>query len=1232
MRSRSGPKQLRMEYWPTEYGEKARTNKKGKRRTDAKGPTTEDESDSRAYPLVEQGSVAAASLIRDGRKTEWAFLGMNDSGRRLYAKGSPVKIFPATFLKALATPRLSNKQKAEQGAHFLRTHYPDVDIASELIRGELAEDAHRTSELLTLHPYCGNKLALITCSERTRRKSAYLAFPVGPTGCDLNVSPLPFSRRDHVTFKPSAKAVKTFDTPIDQIIGYGGDIHEAFQGTYMAIRTAGSTHVAKLECEASGSEDLSLRTLANWTRLHTDSRHIVDLAFPPSLSAKYVSILAVTDHGRIYQCSADPQRSAAPPHAPNDAFWRIMSTAEAYSLLLLSSSTLSLVDFRSKSESLKLFTSTHAPLTSVEAPGADHMVRVVTTNELVWIDERFPRKPMFGWKHRRQKDRTLQLHTMRFQNGPLTFMTSSKNSLVTVYDVAREESGLPRIATPAYSLSPFTLGREQCIDSAFVRHPSDTGDESVLLIQLSDRGSIHRLDLSLADAQEYTGRTHIWSHEVQQLDSKTANLGTEYGQLSGRMFNELDLEPVSQRIFALDHESSTGSGEALYNTLEGMQFFWNTLDEPVNNMLTILDVVIRSGSEPDDPDRTVFFAGSELNSGRGFRALIQQRIPLAQLATQSAWHNNILSTVHGVLPELSSSPEVTFERLKSHDLQLDDYRTGSSIRREIEAREQLTLDLSLCMDVYSPHPIKPTPEFCGNAEDEAFETMSRATEAMSIGVPEPPPVHFGFLRPGLDKGNDHYAEDKDGYETKLDHPLGVRLLLKDWDVGADPQNYVHYDPYGLAGVAAPRPVRHTPIDHAVFRPSQQSQSQRAPPVIAATTTMAPPSVVSSQPSRVVPDTHWQSQGYSMTSRDTPRMGSQAGLQHHPPDGSQSQDTPMPSTQVLPGPFGGRPLLKKKPSVVPADELESTGQPFNILFDSAARNEYLRRNKSVVCAISASYVSTFAGYPVYREEGVIGFYRGLWIPLITISFVRAASFTIYTRTKEYCRDHNLFMRNNLIDAATTGGLGGALSGSLISIGSTPFELIKVRRQLEYSIAESQGQRIAKPPNTMQAVREIYRNNGVKGLYTGFKLHCLRDTLGTSLYFFEYDGLRHIMGRLPSGEQGPSPSWMPIHSSLVPFLCGSLAGVSSWALIYPLDVVKTKVQQRALAGTPPRGVGETLHRLIRGPDPNAPRSIPQGMTRIYRGLGVSALRSVTTHGLLWTLFDVTASYIDNLPYDD
>ena len=130
------------------------------------------------------------------------------------------------------------------------------------------------------------------------------------------------------------------------------------------------------------------------------------------------------------------------------------------------------------------------------------------------------------------------------------------------------------------------------------------------------------------------------------------------------------------------------------------------------------------------------------------------------------------------------------------------------------------------------------------------------------------------------------------------------------------------------------------------------------------------------------------------------------------------------------------------------------------------------------------------------------------------------------------------------------------------------------------------------------------------------------------------------------------------------------------------MKTKVQQRALAGERYRGVFETLTRLIRGkfmiptftvikdiihpaplpvfaflgslhpvsrihcpelikensnlgssfmlgPDPQNPKPLLAGIGRLYRGLGVSAVRSITTHGLLWTFFDLVSNYIDRLP---
>jgi len=262
--------------------------------------------------------------------------------------------------------------------------------------------------------------------------------------------------------------------------------------------------------------------------------------------------------------------------------------------------------------------------------------------------------------------------------------------------------------------------------------------------------------------------------------------------------------------------------------------------------------------------------------------------------------------------------------------------------------------------------------------------------------------------------------------------------------------------------------------------------------------------------------------------------------------------------------------------------------------------------------------------IYREEGISGFFRGIWIPLMSVSLIRATTFTIYDRTTEHFRRQDYLNRNSLVDAALTGGISGAMAGAVIAFGNAPFELVKIRRQLEYTIAASKGIHLSQPPGTLDSVREIVRTHGLIGLYIGFRPHFV----GTALYFLKYDAMRHYLGRSRSGVQGPTPHWLPIHSSLIPFLCGSVAGVSSWGITYPLDVVKTKLQQRALAnGTVPT-VWETFHRIFRGPYPNAPQPTTAGIRRIYRGLGLSSIRSVINHGLLWTFYDIVANYIDRL----
>ncbi|CCF53988.1 hypothetical protein NDA11_000870 [Ustilago hordei] len=343
------------------------------------------------------------------------------------------------------------------------------------------------------------------------------------------------------------------------------------------------------------------------------------------------------------------------------------------------------------------------------------------------------------------------------------------------------------------------------------------------------------------------------------------------------------------------------------------------------------------------------------------------------------------------------------------------------------------------------------------------------------------------------------------------------------------------------------------------------------------------------------------------------------------------------------------------------------------------DDFLLRNRTLVTAGTASLVSTAASFPfdsvksrlqvrdypsiwacaksVVREEGVRGFFRGVTIPLITISFVRTSSFSIYYNTKAHLHRQNIFSDSSrLVHTALSGTAGGATSGIIISCGSAPFELVKVQRQLEYLIAVQKGL-IKKQPTTegaaqgrargavfvpqsgFQAAANIYRNfGGLKGFYMGFPLHIARDTFGTALYFGFYDSIRALVTRHSKNDSSSrAPCLYGIPGPVVSFLSGSSAGILSWFIVYPVDLIKTKVQRDALAGNPKlfSGWQVFLHMIKERPPIQADVNTKEGVggnkrmlktdtflarfLRLYRGLGVSALRSFISHGLTWTLIE-------------
>lgn len=340
------------------------------------------------------------------------------------------------------------------------------------------------------------------------------------------------------------------------------------------------------------------------------------------------------------------------------------------------------------------------------------------------------------------------------------------------------------------------------------------------------------------------------------------------------------------------------------------------------------------------------------------------------------------------------------------------------------------------------------------------------------------------------------------------------------------------------------------------------------------------------------------------------------------------------------------------------------------------NQLLWDNRTVCTAGTASLISTAASFPfdslksrlqvkyypsvwscaraVICQEGLGGFFRGVTVPLITISFVRTSSFGIYVNTKDYLHQHGkLTDKSRLTDVLLSGMAGGATSGIIISCGSAPFELVKVQRQLEYLTAVQRGLIGSSPPapasgssqrsslqqqttasgkfrpqSGFQAASNILRQHGgLRGFYIGFPLHLTRDTFGTALYFGSYDSIRSLVNRNSSKRDG---SLFGVPAPVVSFLSGSTAGIASWFIVYPVDLLKTNVQQRTLSHHPLQLTGYQLftHLLRERPPPdNATRdTFVKRFLRLYRGLGVSALRSFISHGLTWTIIESLSDKIE------
>ena len=263
-----------------------------------------------------------------------------------------------------------------------------------------------------------------------------------------------------------------------------------------------------------------------------------------------------------------------------------------------------------------------------------------------------------------------------------------------------------------------------------------------------------------------------------------------------------------------------------------------------------------------------------------------------------------------------------------------------------------------------------------------------------------------------------------------------------------------------------------------------------------------------------------------------------------------------------------------------------------------------RLQAGISSIPTTSTSLLPG--TYQFSGVKSLVRGTAAPIISSGALNAILFVTKDRT-------SAFLTTGGRDALPTLGttwIAGAFGGLATWVVSTPTEIVKCRTQISSTPTS----------NSWTITKQILRTGGIRGLYFGGVVTALRDSIGYGWYFWSYElSSRFMIAQMKY--RGMEPRSREIASSLV---CGGLAGVVTWASVFPLDVIKTRVQTQmvgenvSLLGT---GVSVDATELRRLSAIEIARAAykNEGIRVFFRGLAICSARAFIVNAVQWAVYE-------------
>lgn len=144
-----------------------------------------------------------------------------------------------------------------------------------------------------------------------------------------------------------------------------------------------------------------------------------------------------------------------------------------------------------------------------------------------------------------------------------------------------------------------------------------------------------------------------------------------------------------------------------------------------------------------------------------------------------------------------------------------------------------------------------------------------------------------------------------------------------------------------------------------------------------------------------------------------------------------------------------------------------------------------------------------------------------------------------------------------------------------------------------------------------------------MYFGGAVTALRDSIGYGFYFWSYELSTRILERNLKEQGGMGQEAAKV------LLCGGLAGVVTWASIFPLDVIKTRVQTQPLPTLQAGGENSPLLGDETGTGGEGRRKgaieiaktayRTEGAGVFFKGLTVCSIRAFMVNAVQWAVYE-------------